>query len=176
MATASRRLKETNAPDPQAYLDRAIARYATDIAATARAALDRLRARFPGARLLVYDRRQSLVIGLAPAAGGAARFSVVLYPRWVRFFFLEGAAVDDPQGRLEGEGSQVRSIRVDGDAAVLDDRYIRSLVRQSLEANGLDLKTGDGAIVLKSTLTAPVAGSPESTVARKGRGKRERRA
>jgi hypothetical protein len=42
-------------------------RYSPDVAATARAGLKKLRARFPGARQLVYDRRQSLPIGFAPS-------------------------------------------------------------------------------------------------------------
>jgi hypothetical protein len=97
----------------EAFLDKAIGRYSPEVAATARAGLKKLRARFPGARQLVYERRQSVSIGFAPAARGLPVFSLVLYPRWVRFFFLEGVAIDDPEGRLEGTGSQVRSIRVD---------------------------------------------------------------
>ena len=77
----------------EAYLDRAIGRYSPTVAATARAALGKLRARFPGARQSVYERRQSLPIGFAPAARGSAVFSLVLYPRWVRFFFLDGATL-----------------------------------------------------------------------------------
>ena len=57
-------------------------------------------------------------------------FSLVLYPRWVRFFFLEGVAIDDPEQRLEGTGSQVRSIRLDERAAVLDDPYVARLDRR----------------------------------------------
>lgn len=134
-----------------AYLDKAIARYPPDVAATARAGLGKLRARFPGARQLVYDRRQSLPIGFAPERG-AAVFSLVLYPRWVRFFFLEGVALDDPKGRLEGTGNQVRSIRLDADAAVLDDPYVRRLMTQALKAAGANLKTGSGQLVVKSRL------------------------
>ena len=91
-----------------AYLDRAIGRYSPEVAATARAGLKKLRERFPGARQLVFERRQSLPIGFAPAERGNPVFSFVLYPRWVRFFFLEGVAIDDPKGRLEGTGNQVR--------------------------------------------------------------------
>jgi hypothetical protein len=136
----------------KAYLDKAINRYAPDVAATAQAALKKLRARFPGARQLVYERRRLLPIGFAPAAGGGALFSIVLYPRWVRFFFLEGAALDDPDGRLEGEGNQVRSLRLDTDAAVLDDPYIRALMAQAVKAACVNLKAGRGGIVLKSTI------------------------
>ena len=136
----------------KAYLDKAIARYSPEVAATARAGLKKLRARFPGAQQLVYERRQSLPIGFAPASGGAAVFSLVLYPRWVRFFFLEGVAIDDPAGRLEGAGNRVRSIRVNTGAAILDDPYIRGLIAQAVKVARADLKAGDGQIVLKSTL------------------------
>ncbi len=136
----------------EAYLDQAIGRYSPKVGATARAALSKLRARFPGARQLVYDRRQSLPIGFAPAESGSAVFSLVLYPRWVRFFFLDGAALEDPEGRLEGTGNQVRSIRVDEHAAILEDRYIRGLMTQALKAATADLKTGRTRIILKSTV------------------------
>ena len=137
-----------------AYLERAIRRYPPEVAATARASLKKLRARFPGARQLVYERRGSLPIGFAPADRGSAVFSLVLYPRWVRFFFLEGAAIDDPEGRLEGTGNQVRSIRVDKKGAVLDDPYIRHLMAEALRAAGADLRTGSGRVELKSKLPA----------------------
>lgn len=138
----------------KAYLDKAIARYSPEVAATARAGLKKLRALFPGARQIVYDRRQSLPVGFAPAEHGSPIFSLVLYPRWVRFFFLEGVAIDDPEGRLEGGGSQVRSIRLDDRAAILDDPYIRGLIAQALTVAGANLKTGRGRIVLKTVMTA----------------------
>lgn len=136
----------------RAYLDRAIRRYSPEVAETALAGLKKLRTRFPGARQLVYERRQSLPIAFAPADGGAAVFSLVLYPRWVRFFFVEGAAIHDPEGRLEGSGNQVRSIRVNEDAAVLDDPYIRALMVQALKIACADLRKGRGQIELKSKL------------------------
>jgi len=138
----------------KAYLDKAIARYSPEVAATARAGLKKLRTLFPGARQLVYDRRQSLPVGFAPAERGSPIFSLVVYPRWVRFFFLEGVAIDDPEGRLEGAGSQVRSIRLDDRAAILDDPYIRALIAQALTVAGTNLKTGRGRIVLKTVMAA----------------------
>ena len=140
------------APGTAAYLARAIERYPSEVAATAVAALKKLRALYPGARQLVFERRQSLPIGFAPAERGGPVFSIVLYPRWVRFFFLEGVAIDDPQGRLEGTGNQVRSIRLDEGAKVLDDPYIRGLMAQAVKVAGADLKRGRGEVVLKSTL------------------------
>lgn len=135
-----------------ADLERVIDRYAPEVAATARAALTKLRTRFPGARQLVYERPRSLPIGFAPSAHGSPVFSVVLYPRWVRFFFLEGVAIDDPAGRLEGTGNQVRSIRLDGSAAALDEPYIRGLMRQALKVAQADLASGVGRIEFKSRI------------------------
>jgi hypothetical protein len=137
----------------EAYLEKAIGRYSPGVAATARAGLKKLRARFPGARQLVYERRQLLPIGFAPAERGSPVFSLVLYQRWVRFFFLEGAAIDDPEGRLEGAGKVVRSIRLDQRAAILDDPYIRRLMAQALKVAGANLKAGRGQVVLKTTIT-----------------------
>ena len=133
----------------RAYLNKAIGRYSPEVATAARAALKRLRTQFPGARRLVFERRRLLVIGFAPAVRGSI-WTLVLYQRWVRFFFLEGVAIDDPEGRLEGTGSQVRSIRLDARAAILDDPYIRGLMAQSLRVAGADFKTGRGQVVLRS--------------------------
>ena len=135
----------------EAYLEKAIDRYSSEVAATARAALKKLRARFPGARQLVFERRQSLPIGFGPERG-AAVFSIVLYPKWVRFFFLEGVAIDDPENRLEGTGNMVRSIRLDERAAILDDPYVRGLIQQALKVAGVDLRKGNGHVVLKSRI------------------------
>lgn len=136
----------------EAYLDKAIGRYSPEVAGTARAGLKKLRTMFPGARQLVFERRQALPIGFAPAERGAPVFSLVLYRRWVRFFFLEGVAIDDPEGRLEGTGNQVRSIRMDENASILDDPYMRRLMTQALKVAGADLKKGRGSVVLKTTL------------------------
>ena len=136
----------------EAYLDKAIDRYPPAVAASARAALKKLRKRYPGARLLVFERRQLLGIGFAPAERGNPVFSVVLYPRWVRFFFLEGVALDDPEARLEGSGNQVRSIRLDEAATALDDPYIRGLMAQAIKVAGVSLKIGIGQVVLRTTL------------------------
>jgi hypothetical protein len=135
-----------------AYLEKAIDRYPPAVASAARAALKRLRKRYSGARQLVFDRRQLLGIGFAPAERGNPVFSVVLYPRWVRFFFLEGVALDDPEGRLEGSGNQVRSIRLDEAASALDDPYIRGLMLQAMKVAGVSLKSGRGEVVLRATL------------------------
>ena len=137
-----------------AYLATAIDRYEPEVAAIGHAALRKLRALFPGARVLVFERRQNLPIGFAPSERGRAVFSLVLYPRWVRFFFLEGIALDDPEGRLEGTGNQVRSIRLDEGAAILDTPYVRRLITQAVKVAAVDLKNGSGRVELRSTISS----------------------
>ncbi len=53
---------------------------------------------------------------------------------------------------LLGPLDQVRSIRVDERAAILDDPYIRRLMAQALKVAGANLKTGSGQVVLKSKI------------------------
>jgi hypothetical protein len=154
--------------EEEAYLETAIERYSPPVAAAGRAGLTKLRARFPGARLLVFERRQLLAIGLAPAERGGPVFSLVLYPRWVRFFFFEGVALDDPEGRLEGNGNQMRTIRLDEQAQILDDRYVRGLMKQALKLAGDDLRKGSGQVVLKTTIV-------KTSAAARGRDTRARR-
>jgi hypothetical protein len=152
--------------DEEAYLEKAIDRYSPPVAAAAKAGLKTLRALFPGARQLVYERRQVLGIGFAPPARGPV-FSLVLYPRWVRFFFFEGVALDDPESRLEGNGNQMRTVRVDERAEILDDPYIRGLMKQALKVAAVDLKKGRGEVVLRSTITTSAAAHGRDTRARR---------
>jgi len=105
-----------------------ISRYAPDVAACARRALARMRRRLPGAVELVYDNYNALVIGFGPSdRASEAIFSIALYPRWVNLFFLQGATLPDPKGRLRGNGKIVRNI-VLRDATELDEPEVRTLM------------------------------------------------
>src|ERR1051325_5444510 len=96
---------------PEKQLAGFIARYTPEIAVLAQAILAKMRARLPGAVELVYDNYNALVIGFGPTERASeAIFSIVLYPRWVSLFFLEGASLPDPQKRLKGSGKVVRYI------------------------------------------------------------------
>src|SRR5439155_3149680 len=68
-----------------------------------------MRERLPGAIELVYDNYNALVIGFGPTDRASdAIFSIALYPRWVRLFFLYGAKLRDPKKLLKGVGKIVR--------------------------------------------------------------------
>ncbi len=79
-----------------------------------------------------------------------AVLSIAVYPRWVRLFFLQGADLEDPGGRLEGSGKQVRSLTV-ASGEVLHEPEVRELIHQA-GARGPRPFAGDSArrLIIKS--------------------------
>ena len=68
---------------------------------------------FPRGFELVYDNYNALVFGISPTERTSDAFiSVAGYPRWVTLFFLHGADLRDAHRLLEGQGKQVRSVRL----------------------------------------------------------------
>ncbi len=135
---------------PEKELAQFIAKYTPEIAALARAALARMRARLPGAIELVYDNYNALAIGFGPTERASeAIFSITLFPRWVSLFFLDGARLPDPQKLLKGSGKKARHL-VLKEAADLDQPAIQSLIAHALErAQPIDGQV-PGRIVIKS--------------------------
>lgn len=124
----------TKAASPSAQLDSFLDKYTPEIAAQARLALRRLRARLPGAQELVYDNYNALAIGFSPTERTSdALFSIAVYPRWVSLFFLQnGTCLRDPDCCLSGSGNQVRHIKLDN-GAMIDDPSVQDLIAQALE-------------------------------------------
>jgi hypothetical protein len=129
MAASKPKKKDSSAErDLQGFIDR----YTPEIATLARACLKKMRAKFPGAVQLVYDNYNALAIGFAPSERASeAIFSIVLYPRWVTLFFLQGACVPDPNKLLKGSGKVVRHI-VLAAAEDLDKPAIQALMTIAL--------------------------------------------
>lgn len=99
-------------PAPKERLEVFQARYAPEIASTARAIHAALRKKFPTAVNLIYDNYNALVIGFGPTERPSEAFlSIVLYPSYVTLCFLHGKQLEDPAGLLSGSGNQVRAIR-----------------------------------------------------------------
>ena len=116
------------APSPQKQLDFFLDKFTPEIAALARRTLARLRERLPGAVEFVYDNYYALAIGFGPTERPSeAVFSVVLYPRWIHLYFLQGAVVPDPAGRLQGSGKVGRHLVLHDDAT-LDEPEVRALI------------------------------------------------
>lgn len=136
-------------------LEQFIDRFSPPVAKAARVALKQMRTRLPGAIQLVYDNYNALVIGFSSSERPSdAVFSIAVYPRWVTLFSLDGVELDDPAGRLRGSGNQVRSIRLDDRAAMLDDADVRALMTQALKLAGTTMKGGPrGRVVVRSVST-----------------------
>jgi len=126
------RAKAIPAANPKQQLDSFLAKYDPAIAAFARRVVAKLRKRLPGAVEMVYDNYNALVIGFGPNdKPSLAIFSVVLFPRWVILYFLQGASLPDPQRRLQGQGKVGRHIRLE-DLSTLDDPYVQGLMNLAL--------------------------------------------
>lgn len=108
-----------------------LGKYTPEIEAQLRDARTRLRAKFPRGHELVYDNYNALVFAISPSQQTSDAFvSVAGYPRWVSLFFLHGKLLPDPQGLLEGQGAQVRSIRLKT-AAEIDTPPVAELIAQA---------------------------------------------
>jgi hypothetical protein len=128
---ASIRKKAGNSPQNQ--LDDLLDKYTPEVAAAARECLKKMRVRLPGSTQLVYDTYNALGVGFSPSEKASdAIFSIVLYPRYVTLFFLQGVGLPDPDRLLQGDGKVVRHIKLESPAD-LDKPAIRKLMAVALK-------------------------------------------
>jgi hypothetical protein len=137
--------------DAQKQLDGFIDRYTPEVAADARQALEFMRNRLPTAARLVYDNYNALVVGFASGEKASDSFlSIVLYPQYVRLFFLRGVELPDPKHLLEGDGSQVRSIKL-SPVSKIELREVGALIDAAVAIATPPLPTsGEGPLIIKS--------------------------
>jgi hypothetical protein len=110
-----------------------IAKYTPERAREIRAARKKMHALVPRGYEMVYDNYNALVFGYSPSERPSeAQLSIAAMPRWVTLCFLQGVNLDDPKELLHGEGNLVRSVRLVGGPADLDDKDIRALIDQAL--------------------------------------------
>jgi hypothetical protein len=106
--------------------------YMPEIEAQLRRARQGLRACFTHGFELVFNNYNALVFGISPTERASDAFiSVAGYPRWVTLFFLDGAELEDPAGLLEGDGKQVRGIRLTP-AAQIGSPHVQALIAQAV--------------------------------------------
>ncbi len=119
---------------------RFIRKYSPAIAAQIRGARAKLHELFPTGYELVYDNYNALVFAFAPTLRASdIVLSIAAYPRWVTLFFLHGKTLADPKGRLQGTGSQIRSVVLSAPAD-LDTPAVRALIRQAQKPAAAALK------------------------------------
>ncbi|MEA3080338.1 MAG: hypothetical protein QOD54_6 [Sphingomonadales bacterium] len=119
--------------DAQAQLDSFIDKYTPEVGALTRALLDKMKARIPGAAILVYDNYNALAIGFGPnEKAGQAILSLAVMPRWVTLCFLWGVQLPDPHRLLNGSGSRVRHVRLHTSDA-FDDPRVQELIAAALD-------------------------------------------
>ena len=133
-----------------------------------KAVLAKVRERLPGSVEMVYDKKNSLVIGFCSAERASNVInSIAVYSNWINLYFFEGDTLPDPEGLLQGTGSMVRSIRVT-DAAELDRPAVKALIAEARKRAEPPLnRDAKPKIVLKqSSRKAP--GSPPTRRRRSG--------
>ena len=119
--------------DAEAQLKDFIDKFTPQVAALARELLHKMKARIPGATIMVHDNYNTLAIGFGPnERAGRAVLSLAVMPRWVTLCFLYGAGLPDPDGILNGSGSRVRHVRLHTPEA-FDDPHVQDLVAAALE-------------------------------------------
>ena len=135
---------------PAAQLKAFLDRFSPEVAGLARVARAKLRKRLPGAIEMVYDNYNALVIGFSPTERPSdAILSIVIYPKRVSICFIQGKHLPDPDGVLQGDGNQVRFVRLDPDAAILDTPPLRTLVSEAV-AFGETPFRGRGQLVIRA--------------------------
>ena len=135
---------------PASQLRSFLARFSPEIAELGRVARAKLRKRLPGAIEMVYDNYNALVIGFSPTERPSdAVLSIVIYPKRVSICFIQGKHLPDPDGVLVGGGNQVRFIRLDQNAAILDTPALRALVSEAIAFGEAPFR-GRGQLVIRS--------------------------
>jgi hypothetical protein len=118
--------------DAQRQLDGFLAKFTPEVDSLAHELVGRMRARLPGATIIVYDNYNALAIGFGPTGKPShAILSLAVFPRWVTLCFLNGAGLPDPAGLLRGSGSRVRHVRLHEAEAMADPR-IEALIAEAV--------------------------------------------
>jgi hypothetical protein len=124
--------RTTPTPSTETAIRSFLAKYDPAIARQLRACRRKIRACIPRGFEMVYDNYNALVFGFSPTERASdALLSVIGYPRWVSLGLLQGAAVADPDGLLQGTGNQVRGLKLAGPDD-LDRPAVQALIARAL--------------------------------------------
>lgn len=131
------------------------------MAALALAARETVLRRASGASELVYDARNALALSFSfTGRQGGAFCHVAAYARHVNLGFNQGAALDDPAGRLSGTGRSIRHLRLRA-GADLGDPAVAALIDAAVRGAPGASRAG----MTDSAVVEPGAHPPEATMA-----------
>lgn len=142
--------------NPRTQLDGFIEKFAPEIAALAKAALTKMRKRFPNANQLVYDNYNALAIGFGPTERASdAIFSIAVYPRRINLCLLQGgrSRLKDATKLLRGSGSTNRFIPLES-AGDLDQPEVEDLMAQALANASVPLNPSATSRLLIKSVSA----------------------
>lgn len=143
-----------NASDPEPQVASFLAKYSPAIEAQLTDARRRLRGFFPRGFELVFDNYNALVFGISPTERASDAFlSIAGYPKWVTLFFLHGTSLSDPNGLLEGQGKQIRSIRL-ADPSQMNEPEVEALIAQAVLPHQPTLLTAPALATIVKTAVA----------------------
>ena len=156
-----------NEKTPEIQLSEFIAKFTPEIAEVAWESFAKLRKRLAGAFIMIYDNSYALVMGFGPTdRPSEAILSLVVYPRWVTLCFLHGVKLTDPQKLLNGNGKQVRHIRLEN-AKTLDKQPIKALIVEAVaQASKPLIPTGKHRMIIKCISSNQRPRRPEANVKR----------
>jgi hypothetical protein len=135
-------------PTPSAQFSAFLSRFPPAIVALVKKCLPKLRRAFPGCHQLVYDYAHSLVVAFGVSERGyEAIVALAIFPDRVQLYFDK--SLPDPNRRLKGAGTKVRSVTVEA-ASDLDRGDINDLIKAAVKHAGVTFPKTRSTIIIKS--------------------------
>jgi len=143
--------KTTEKLSPAKQVASFIAKFDPAIAKLTRSCRSVVRKRYPSAIELVYDNYNALAIGYSPTEKTSeVVFSLAVYARGLNLYFMYGRSLPDPNGLLQGSGTQGAFIRLES-VATLDDPKVIDLIQRAVKRQKPTFPAkGRGYTVVKS--------------------------
>ncbi|MEO8677813.1 MAG: hypothetical protein ABI665_02125 [Vicinamibacterales bacterium] len=144
-------MRDTTAGSPAKQLAGFIAKFDPIMQKRIKACRAELRKQMPAAVELVYDNYNFFVIGYGPNERASdAIVSLTAQASGTALCFIYGATMPDPKKLMQGEGNQVRSIKLPS-ADVLKTADVKDLIRAAIKHGEVPLPKGKkGYLVIKS--------------------------
>ncbi|MDQ2860619.1 MAG: hypothetical protein M3T55_07835 [Pseudomonadota bacterium] len=140
-------MSDTDAEDKLAGF---LAKFTPEISALATSAVATMRARLPGATVMVYDNYNALAVGFGPnERASQAVLSIAVFHRGVALCLIRGVGLPDPHKILKGGGNQVRNVTLDT-AERLDDPRVVDIIDAALRASSTPIPSAGGRLIVKS--------------------------